>query len=120
MMDFTEKVAIVTGAGDGIGRATARGFAARGASVALVDVKGAPDAAYAIASKGGSAQAFGLDVRDAKGWSDLVGEVLAKFGTIDILVNNAGIAGPGDTVDEAGEDLWDTIMDVNAKECGSA
>jgi cyclopentanol dehydrogenase len=114
-MDFRGKVAIVTGAGDGIGRATARGLAAGGAVVALIDVKGAPDAAYSIASKGGEAQAFALDVRDAKGWSALVAEVLAKFGTIDILVNNAGIAVPGDTVDAASEELWDSIMDINAK-----
>jgi NAD(P)-dependent dehydrogenase (short-subunit alcohol dehydrogenase family) len=115
MMDFNGRVAIVTGAGDGIGRATARGLAARGAAVALVDVKGASDAAYGIASKGGKAQAFALDVRDAKGWSALVAEVLETFGGIDILVNNAGIAVPGDTVDEASEDLWDSIMDINAK-----
>jgi NAD(P)-dependent dehydrogenase (short-subunit alcohol dehydrogenase family) len=115
MMEFSGKVAIVTGAGDGIGRATARGLAARGAVVALVDVKGAPDAAYFIASEGGKAQGFALDVRDAKGWSALVAEVLEKFGGIDILVNNAGIAVPGDTVDEASEDLWDSIMDINAK-----
>jgi NAD(P)-dependent dehydrogenase (short-subunit alcohol dehydrogenase family) len=115
MMDFNGRVAIVTGAGDGIGRATARGLAARGAAVALVDVKGASDAAYGIASKGGKAQAFALDVRDAKGWSAVVAEVLETFGGIDILVNNAGIAVPGDTVDEASEDLWDSIMDINAK-----
>ena len=115
MMDFDGKVAIVTGAGDGIGRATARGLAARGAAVALVDIKGAPDAAGAIAFEGGKAQAFALDVRDAKGWSALVAGVREKFGGIDILVNNAGIAVPGDTVDEAGEDLWDSIMDINAK-----
>ena len=95
--------------------APARGFAARGAAVALIDIKGAPDAAYGVASKGGKAQGFALDVRDAKGWSALVAEVRAKFGSIDILVSNAGIAVPGHTVDEVDEDLWDSIVDINAK-----
>jgi cyclopentanol dehydrogenase len=115
MMDFTGKVAIVTGAGDGIGRATAKGLAAGGATVVLIDLKGAPEVADGIASKGGKAQAFALDVRDAKGWSGLVEEVLAKYGAIDILVNNAGIAVPGDTADAVSEEIWDSIMDINAK-----
>ena len=69
-----------------------------------------------MASKGGKVQAFALDVRAAKGWSGaLVAEVWAKFGSIDILVSNAGIAVPGDTVDEVDEDLWDSIVDINAK-----
>ena len=68
-----------------------------------------------MASKGGKVQAFALDVRAAKGWSALVAEVWAKFGSIDILVSNAGIAVPGDTVDEVDEDLWDSIVDINAK-----
>jgi NAD(P)-dependent dehydrogenase (short-subunit alcohol dehydrogenase family) len=58
--------------------------------------------------------AFALDVRDAKGWSALVAEARAKFGSIDILVSDAGIAVPGDTVDEVDEDLWDSIEDINA------
>jgi NAD(P)-dependent dehydrogenase (short-subunit alcohol dehydrogenase family) len=115
MPDFTGKVAIITGAGDGIGRATAYSLAERGASAILVDVKGAPEVAYDIANKGGEAEAIGLDVRDAAGWKKLIEDVLARFGTIDILVNNAGIAVPGDTVADVSEDVWDSIMNVNAK-----
>jgi NAD(P)-dependent dehydrogenase (short-subunit alcohol dehydrogenase family) len=115
MPDFTGKVAIVTGAGDGIGRATARAFAEAGATVILIDVKGAPEVAYAIANKGGSAEAVGLDVRDAAGWKRVVDDVLARFGTIDILVSNAGVVIPGDSAADVSEETWDTIMDVNAK-----
>ena len=115
MPDFTGKVAIVTGAGDGIGRATARAFAGAGATVILIDVKGAPEVAYDIANKGGGAEAVGLDVRDAAGWKRVVDDVLARFGAIDILVNNAGVVIPGDTAADINEETWDTIMDVNAK-----
>jgi NAD(P)-dependent dehydrogenase (short-subunit alcohol dehydrogenase family) len=115
MPEFTGKVAIVTGAGDGIGRATAYSLTERGASAVLVDIKGAPEVAYDIANKGGEAEAIGLDVRDAAGWKKLIEDVLARFGAIDILVNNAGIAVPGDTVAEVSEEVWDSIMDVNAK-----
>lgn len=111
-IDFTGQVAIVTGAGNGIGRVAALGFAAGGARVVCVDVKGVEEVA---ASCGASAVAHTMDVRDAAGWRDLVAATLVRWGSINILVNNAGIAIPGDTAADMDEAGWDRIMDINAK-----
>jgi NAD(P)-dependent dehydrogenase (short-subunit alcohol dehydrogenase family) len=115
MTDFKGKVAIVTGAGDGIGRATAKSFAGHGATVVLVDVKGADEVAAEISAAGGAAIAATMDVRDVAAWDRLVSDTLGRFGSIDALVNNAGIAVAGDTALDVSEDIWDLIMDINAK-----
>ncbi len=115
-LDFSGKVVIVTGAGDGIGRAAAQGFARAGAKlVVCLDLLRADETAAAITASGGSALAHTMDVRDAAGWAALVERVVGEWDTIDALVNNAGIAIPGDTAVDMDEDGWDRIMDVNAK-----
>jgi NAD(P)-dependent dehydrogenase (short-subunit alcohol dehydrogenase family) len=115
MPQFNGQISIVTGAGSGIGLATAEGLAAGGATVICVDWKAAEEAAASIRSSGGNATGVTLDVRDSAGWTALVADVIARHGPIDILVNNAGIAVPGDTAADVSEEVWDRILDINAK-----
>ncbi len=99
---------LVTGAASGMGRATARVFAAEGANVAVTDcdVEGAESVAREIAASGGSARAWRLDVADAKEIKRVVDEVAAQFGELDIVVNNAGISVRVAIDDEGYEEAW--------------
>lgn len=108
------KVAIVTGAASGMGRATAHLFADEGAHVAVTDINGeGVEAVVAeITGAGGSARGWTLDLADPDRIRLVVGEVAAQFGGIDILVNNAGISQHTLIDDDDYEEIWARIQDI--------
>lgn len=109
------KVVLVTGAGSGMGRATAEVFAAEGALVALTDLAGSAieDIAADLRAKGHQARAWVLDVSDHAAIRAVVPEVAAAFGGLDVLVNNAGISSFCPIDDEEHYDLiWDRAVTV--------
>ncbi len=112
-MRLAGKVAIITGAGSGIGRACAVAFAREGAQVALVGRR--KDRLEAVAQKmGGTAVVIAADIAQ-KADTDRVVNVTAKhFGRIDVLLNNAGVLFPG-TAEEVTEEQWDLTFDTNVK-----
>lgn len=109
------RVAIVTGAASGMGRATAYLLADEGAKVAVVDRVGEGVLAVvdAIRSAGRIAEGFILDVSDADAIETTVNDVRAKLGPIDILVNNAGVSIPAPLESADWQSAWDTTFAVN-------
>lgn len=109
------KVAFVTGAGRGIGRACAMAYAGEGASLILVARTAAEIEATAgeIAALGGTALAVSADVADAEAVEGAAAKGIERFGRIDILVSNAGNQGPGAAVWEVDPAAWRRTLDVN-------
>ena len=115
-MHLSDKVAIVTGSGRGIGAAIAKKLASHGAKIALVDINENDLSARKdeIISDGGSAEFFKCDVSD---WDDVkqtADKIVEKFGRIDILVNNAGIT-RDNLIMRMTPDDWDIVLAVNLK-----
>jgi NAD(P)-dependent dehydrogenase (short-subunit alcohol dehydrogenase family) len=110
------KVAVITGAGSGIGRATAELFAREGAAVAIVDIRSDPatEVADAITSAGGRAIGLAADVTNDAQVRAAIAATIEAFGPISVLYNNAGIGSTG-AVDVAEEADWDRCFDINVK-----
>lgn len=117
-MKLDGKAAIVTGAGSGIGRATAMLFAREGASVAVADVNysSATGVAEEILNGGGQAHAVRVDVTHPQQVSDMLEETLKHFGRADILINNAGVFRDAMSWKMTEQD-WDLVLDVNLRGC---
>jgi NAD(P)-dependent dehydrogenase (short-subunit alcohol dehydrogenase family) len=110
------KVCIITGAGSGIGQASARLFAGEGARVVVadIDLEAAQSTAEDIVRSGGDAVAEQVDVTDQAKTVALADRVVQRLSRIDVLFNNAGIAGVGDVI-ETEPDLFDRVMRVNVR-----
>ncbi|MGB6369647.1 MAG: 3-oxoacyl-ACP reductase family protein [Atribacterota bacterium] len=115
-MYLVNKVAIVTGAGRGIGKAIAIALAREGANIITIDVdiQTAEEVAKEIKSLDRQALAIRVDVSDSKEVNRMVQLVLKKFKRVDILVNNAAIIKRG-SIEDLKEDDWDRVIDVNLK-----
>ena len=115
-MRLTDKVSIITGAGQGIGRATALKFAAEGARVAVCDINMASveDTVAAVQAAGGEAAGWRVDVTDKESIATMVAGVMAKWGRIDTLVNNAGIVQDAQ-FKKMTDEQFERVIDVNMK-----
>ncbi len=116
-IDYAGKVAFVTGAGSGIGRATAIAFARAGASVAAVDISsdGLQGTLAELGNHAGKVLTVVCDVTSSSDVRSALDQTVAKFGRLDCAFNNAGIEQPGTPIAEISEDLWDRVMSVNLK-----
>lgn len=115
MADFAGKVALVTGAGSGIGEAVAKRLAEAGAKVVVADLNldGANRVADEITQAGGQAAGFEINTADAQENKDAVAFAVETFGSLELAVNNAGIGGKSNKVGEMDLEDWDKVISIN-------
>ena len=109
------KVALITGAGSGIGRASALAFAREGAKVAVVDIviDGGEETVRMVKEAGGEAFFIKVDVSNAADVKAMVNQVVETYGRIDCAYNNAGIEGVIASTEEYSEEMFDKVIDIN-------
>jgi NAD(P)-dependent dehydrogenase (short-subunit alcohol dehydrogenase family) len=115
-MKLQDRVAVITGAGSGIGQAMALQFAREGARILAADInrEAAEETTKMVTAAGGACQAFAVDVTQPEQVSAMIERAVAVYGQLDILCNNAGIGSTTDVVDCEPAD-WDRVMTVNVK-----
>lgn len=117
MEKLAGKVALVTGAASGMGKAIAELYAKEGATVVLTDfnVESLKTVATGVTSNGGKAIAVKADMSQSADIEQMIDTAVKEYGTLDILVNNAGIMDSFEPVGEITDEKWDRIFDVNTK-----